>query len=148
VKRSFPVIWDATRATPSPSDCFADEIAIDFPSAGQFVERARGAFPDEAGGDVTLTTDVWLSRRDRSFGVIVPLDVPLRGTCGRCGGRGETWTEPCADCRGTGDSVVPHPVQLSVPPGVDDGARFRFRVRSTHAAPLRVEVRIRFADTR
>jgi len=148
VKRSFPVVWDATRAAAPRHDCFADEIAIDFPSAGQFAERVRGGLLDERCADLTLTTDVWLSRRDASVGVTVPLEVPLRRTCSRCGGRGETWTEPCADCCGTGDSVVPHPIRLSVPPGVDDGACFRFRVRSVHAEPLRVEVRIRFADTR
>ena len=148
MKRSIPVIWDTTRAAAPEHDCFADEIPSDFPSAGQFVERVRGRFEEEASSDVTLTTDLWLSRRDRSLGVVVPLEVPLRGTCARCGGGGGTWTEPCADCGGTGDAIVPRAVQIAVPPGVDDGARFRFRVRSADAAPLRVEVRIRVADTR
>jgi hypothetical protein len=35
-----------------------------------------------------------------------------------------------------------HPVRLSVPAGVADGARFRFRVSSPHAEPVRVEVRV------
>jgi hypothetical protein len=35
-----------------------------------------------------------------------------------------------------------HAVSVSVPPRVADGARFRFRVSSPHAAPARVEVRV------
>ena len=66
----------------------------------------------------------------------------MRGTCPHCGGRGETWTEPCALCCGTGESLFHHPVRVSVPPRVADGARFRFRVTSPDAAPVRVEVRV------
>jgi hypothetical protein len=126
--------------------CFADEIAIDFPSVGTLVERVRDAFlagiGDHVEGLETHTTEVSLSRRDATIGTVVPLEVPLRGLCALCGGRGETWTEPCAECCGTGESLVHHPVRLAVPPGVSDGARLRFRVRSPHAAPLRVEVRV------
>jgi hypothetical protein len=31
---------------------------------------------------------------------------------------------------------------VSVPPGVADGAKFRFRISSPHAAPVRVEIRV------
>jgi hypothetical protein len=106
--------------TDRPHDCFADEIAIDFPSVGDLVARVR---------------DAWR-------GTVVPLEVPLRGTCEICGGRGESWTEPCADCGGTGECQLSHPVRLSVPAGVANGARLRFRVNRPHAAPLRVEVRV------
>jgi hypothetical protein len=147
VKRSFPVVWDSVPAASGPHDCFADEIAIDFPSVDQFVQRVREGFLEERGDDM-LTTEVSLSRHDASFGVIIPLEVPLRGTCAHCGGRGETWAEPCAECCGTGHLVAHQPIRVTVPPGVGDGACFRFRVRSPHAGPLRVEVRIRLADTR
>ena len=130
-------------------DCFADEVAIDFPSVGQMLERVRDAFLGEGregpGGDednATHIADVSLSTRDAWRGAIVPLDLALRGTCPACGGRGETWTDPCVTCCGTGDALVRHPVRLSVPAGVADGARLRFRVRPPHAAPLSVEVRV------
>jgi hypothetical protein len=127
-------------------DCFADEIAIDFPSVGDLVERVRDAFLGEDSerpdGAATHIAEVSLSRRDATRGTVVPLEVPLRGTCGLCGGRGETWTEPCADCRGTGQALVQHPVRLPVPAGVAHGARLRFRVNSPHAAPLRVVLRV------
>jgi hypothetical protein len=99
-------------------------------------------FLGERPGIETLTAEVQLSRHDASIGAVVPLEVPLKGTCRTCGGRGETWTEPCEACCGTGDALVHHPVRLSVPPGVADGARFRFRVSSPHATPVRVEIRV------
>jgi hypothetical protein len=135
-------VWDAVSAADTPHDCFADEIAIDFPSVGDLVERVRDAFLGEREGADTLTTEVSLSTGEAFRGTIVPLDVPLRGTCRNCGGRGETWTEPCGACLGTGDSVVHHPVRVSVPARVADGTRFRFRVSSPHAAPVRVELRV------
>lgn len=132
-----------TRDTDQSNACFADEIAIDFPSVGHLVERVRDAFLGErADGDDTHTAEVLVSRRDARTGIVVPLDVPLRGTCQPCGGRGETWAEPCAECRGTGESLVRQPVRVSVPAGVADGARLRFRVSSPDAAPVRVEVRV------
>ena len=72
----------------------------------------------------------------------MPVDVPIRGMCPRCGGRGETWTEPCHGCRGTGESLFHHRVRVSVPRGVAHGARLRFRISSPHAATVRVEVRV------
>jgi hypothetical protein len=125
-----------------PYECFADEIAIDFPSVGHVVERMRDAFLGEDVDADVICTEVLLSRREASDGLVVSIEVPIRATCPDCGGRGETWTEPCADCGGTGESVFRHPVRVSVPRGVADGARFRFRVTSPDAACARVEVRV------
>jgi len=129
--------------TERPHDCFADEIAIDFPSVGDLVARVRDAFLGErAGGDDTHTAEVSVSSREAWRGTVIPLEVPLRGTCEICGGRGESWTEPCIFCGGTGDRQFSHPIRISVPAGVADGARLRFRVNRPHAAPLRVEIRV------
>ena len=125
-----------------PHECSADEIAIDFPSVGRVVERMRDAFLGEAVGGEVHCAEVLLSRREASDGLVVPVEVPIRATCAECGGRGETWTEPCDDCRGTGESVFRHEVRVNVPPGVADGATFRFRVTSPDAAAVRVEVRV------
>ena len=123
--------------------CFEDETAIDFPSVGGFVDRARDAFlGDDARDSGTVTREVRLSNREARRGTIVPLELPIRGLCGGCGGRGEVWTEPCEACCGSGHSLVRHPIRVSVPAGVSDGARFRFRVSSPHAAPVRVELRV------
>jgi hypothetical protein len=137
-----PTLWDTIRPAGAADECFADEIAIDFPSVDTMMARVRDSFLGEPEDPETLTTEVAVSTRDASRGVVLPLEVPLRGTCPVCGGRGETWTEPCPACRGTGDTLVQHPLQVSVPPGVADGAKFRFRISSPHAAPVRVEIRV------
>jgi hypothetical protein len=124
------------------NDCFADEIAIDFPDVGHVVERMRDAFLGKRLDDEVVRTELMLSGREAGGGFVVPVDVPIRGTCQRCGGRGETWTEPCQSCRGTGESLFTHRVRVSVPRGVVNGARFRFRVSSPHATTVRVEVRV------
>jgi|ERR1035437_487039 hypothetical protein len=123
-------------------ECFADEIAIDFPSVGHAVDRMRDAFLGERADADLVLTDVSLSREDAWRGLVMPLEVPIRGMCERCGGRGETWTEPCEGCCGSGESLVRYAVRLAVPPRIADGARIRFRLSSPHAAPVRVEVRV------
>lgn len=143
----MPTLWDTIRPTSGADECFADEIAIDFPSVDTMVARVRDAFLGEAADADTLTTEVSVSSRDASRGVVLPLEVPLRSTCQVCGGRGETWTEPCRACCGTGHHLVHHPLRLSVPAGVSHGARFRFRINSPHAAPVRVEVRVTVKET-
>jgi hypothetical protein len=126
-------------------ECFADEIAIDFPSVGRVVDRMREAFLGEPQPDDephALTLDVSLSTREASGGGVVPVEVPIRGACLSCGGRGETWTERCDSCRGTGDAIFPHLVRVPLPRGVADGACVRFRVNSPQAGMVRVKLRI------
>jgi hypothetical protein len=122
-------------------ECFEDEIAIDFPSVGNVVDRMRDAFLGERGDEV-LRADVSLSQREAQAGHVVSLKVPVRITCPNCGGRGETWTEPCGLCRGTGESVFQQGIRVTVPPRVADGACVRFRLKSPDAASIRVELRV------
>ncbi len=134
--------WDAVPWATAPHDCFADEIAIDFPSVGDVVDRMRDAFfGDDADGEL-LVSDLALSPDEAARGVMRPFDVPMRATCSHCGGRGERWGEACDACVGSGEALAYHSVRLTVPAGVSDGARFRFRVTSAHAAVARVEVRV------
>lgn len=123
-------------------DCFADEIAIDFPSVDPLVDRVRDAFLGERADDDMVVAEVSLTAGEAFRGRVVPIELQLRGTCGVCGGRGETWTEPCLECCGSGDAMFRHLVSVSVPPRIADGARVRFRISSPHAAPVRVEVRV------
>ena len=123
-------------------ECFADEIAIDFPSVGCVVDRMRDAFLGERHDADVLRAELSLSQREAVDGLVVPLEVPVRATCPNCGGRGETWAEPCDLCDGRGESSLQYPVSVTVPPGVADGARFRFRVTSPDACPVRVEIRV------
>jgi hypothetical protein len=126
-------------------ECFSDEIAIDFPSVGRVVDRMRDAFGERAVGEddrEVLTAEVSLSTRDAVAGRIVPVEVPVRGLCPDCGGRGESWTEPCASCCGTGDALFQHVVRVTLPPGLADGSCFSFRLNSPHASSVRVAVRV------
>jgi hypothetical protein len=123
-------------------ECFADEIAIDFPSVGNVVDRMRTAFLGEHADASVLRADVSLSQREAFDGHVVSLKVPVRITCPNCGGRGETWTEPCTLCVGTGESVFHQALRVSVPPRVADGACVRFRLKSPDAVSIRVELRV------
>jgi len=122
-------------------ECFADEIAIDFPSAGRVVERMRDSFLGEPAHDL-FETELPLSPREAFAGRMMPLVVPIRGACTGCGGRGESWAEPCLRCAGSGEAVFHHTVNVAVPPRVADGQTFRFRVTSPHTGSVRVNVRI------
>jgi hypothetical protein len=111
----------------SAADCLADEVHLDFPSVLNVLDRMRHSFfagptRPEAGPDVVITA------REAFWGATVPLDVPVRRTCGSCGGRGEIWSEWCPDCAGVGDQPSRQAVNLRIPAGVQHGARIRFRV--------------------
>jgi DnaJ-class molecular chaperone len=97
---------------------------------------------EDAGEDSRLLAEVKLSARQAYTGASVPLDVPLRATCALCGGRGETWTEACRACDGSGESLVRHQVTLSVPARVPDGSCFRFSITAPQALPTHIEIRV------
>jgi molecular chaperone DnaJ len=120
---------------------FADEIAIDFPSVASVLDRMRDAF-FMAEQPVTLSAELVLSAQEAMAGTSVPLEIPLRRTCGRCGGRGEVWTDWCAACLGLGEVTAAHPVTVRVPAGVREGAAFRFSITPPGAPSTVVELRI------
>ena len=123
-------------------ECFADEIAIDFPSAGRVVERMRDSFLCEPPAHDLFEAELSLSPREAFAGRVMPLVVPIRGACPCCGGRGESWAEPCLQCAGSGEALFHHTVNVAVPPRVSDGATFRFRVTSRHTGSVRVNIRV------
>jgi hypothetical protein len=122
------------------TSCFADEVVIDFPSPARAIDRIRRAFMSDE--RAAMAADLHLSAREGRDGATVPLGVPVRCTCRTCGGRGETWTECCAGCGGTGVEVLRHPVEVSVPPGTCDGDRFHFSISARHDLTTRIELRV------
>ena len=122
--------------------CLDDEVAIDFPSIAEAIERSRRAFLGDQDERETLRAELRVSWREAIDGATVPLDVPVRHTCAACGGRGESWLEPCAGCAGTGTWQRAHRVNVSVPAGVSDGARFRFTITTPCESSTRVDVRV------
>jgi molecular chaperone DnaJ len=123
------------------ADWLADEIAIDFPSISSLLDRMRDAFFGVA-PVVSLSAELVVSPQEAFWGATVPMAVPLRRTCPRCGGRGETWNEWCVACAGGGEVTVQHEVRFSVPAGVRGGERFRFSVVASGAPPTVIEVRV------
>jgi DnaJ-class molecular chaperone len=133
--------YDARLMACSRADWLADEIAIDFPSVASVLDSMRDSFFAETAG-VCLSAEVVLTPQEAFWGALVPLDVPLRRTCRRCGGRGEVWSDWCAACGGVGEVAAVHEMRLRVPAGVREGARFRFSVAPNGAPQTSVEVRI------
>jgi molecular chaperone DnaJ len=121
---------------------FADEIAIDFPSVADLVARMREAFVEPDEQRAHLSAEIELTPREAIEGVVVPLDVPVSRACSLCGGRGEIWMEPCDACRGRGERLAVHPIEVAIPPGVRHGARFRINLTPPFARPTIVDVRI------
>jgi DnaJ-class molecular chaperone len=133
--------YDAGRFAEGRADWLADEIAIDFPSVANVVDRIRDSFFGGARA-AALSAEIIVSPQEAFRGALVPLRVPLRRTCPRCGGRGEVWSEWCPACGGDGEIAAAHEMRLRVPAGVREGDRFRFSV-SARGTPLTfVEVRI------
>ena len=126
---------------------FADEVIIDFPSVAPAVERMRRSFLiDER--PQPLSASIELSAAEAVNGATLPLNVPVQCTCTCCGGRGESWTETCGTCGGGGFELLRHAVQVTIPAGVRDGARFCFTVTPRHNRPTRIELRIVVAADR
>jgi DnaJ-class molecular chaperone len=122
-----------------------DEVAIDFPSLDEAVERMFDAFlapVEETAGKPDLSAELRLSAREAFQGVTVPFDVPVRKICAECGGRGEVWSDPCVRCDGAGHRLANHPVRFVVPPRVQHGERFSVSIAFPLASPTRVEVLI------
>jgi DnaJ-class molecular chaperone len=124
------------------TDCFADEVVIDFPSVAHAVDRVRASFLTSERPEALLAT-IRVTLREAVEGATLPLDVPLRCTCSGCGGRGESWTERCSRCDGTGTELFTHQLQVTLPPGVADGARFQFSVTPRHNPSTRIELHVR-----
>lgn len=55
--------------------------------------------------------------------------------CDQCSGRGRVVVEPCSECRGAGSVADEVAVTVTIPPGVDDGARMRLTGRGQAGDP-------------
>ena len=139
-RRSYDASLTRDRAA-GRAEWLADEVAIDFPSVSSVLDQMRHSFFGPADA-ARLSAEIVLTPQEAFWGTTVPLDVPLRRTCPRCGGRGETWDEWCGSCGGGGEISAQHQMELRVPAGVHEGARFRFTVMPQGSPPTLVEVRV------
>lgn len=139
-----PVALVSTDDSRVDISCFADEVVIDFPSVALAVDRIRRGFLVDEPPPRWQTT-VRLSPGEARRGVTTPIEVPVRLTCHNCGGRGESWAEPCSRCAGTGTLLLHHVVQVTIPSGVIDGDHFYFTVVPRQHTPTRIELLVRVA---
>jgi hypothetical protein len=122
--------------------CFEDEVAIDFPAIAPVVDRMRAAMLGAEWEPMARRAAIRVSPREALAGVTLPIELPVRRTCHGCGGRGESWAEPCPVCAGSGERSTPHVFTVSVPAGVADGTRFTVLVGTPHGLPTRIEVTV------
>jgi hypothetical protein len=136
-----PVALVSIDESPVDISCFADEVVIDFPSVALAVDRIRRGFlVDEPPRRWPMSIRLPASEARR--GVTTPIEVPVRLTCYQCGGRGESWSDRCSRCDGTGTLLLHHVVQVTIPAGVIDGDRFYFTVVPRQHTPTRIELRV------
>jgi len=132
---------ESARFTDSRAEWLTDEVAIDFPSISALLDRMRHSFFGGATlGD--LAAEIVLTPAEAAGGALVPLGVPVRQTCPHCGGRGATSQEWCDLCAGCGSISGFHHVEVRIPAGVREGARFRFSVMPAGAPQTVVDVHI------
>jgi len=134
---------DRLAAHPADPDraCFADEAGIDFPALAVAVERMRQSL---VGNEAGRAVDVRLAiaRASAQRGGEVSVELPVRRTCERCGGRGEAWDEPCAPCSGAGHTEERREVTIALPRGVGDGDRLLVRLAGRHVVPTAITLHV------
>jgi hypothetical protein len=142
-------VWDPP-AGAGVAACLADETAIDFPAVIRLADGARRALGDEPDSECARAAEpiealgavVQLSPRAAALGAVVSCQLVMRDICPACGGRGESWSEPCPRCATAGHVVVRRRVRLAVPAGVRDGTVCRFRLLRANQSSVKVDVRI------
>jgi hypothetical protein len=122
--------------------CFADEAGIDFPALAVVVERMRHAFVGEDESRPQLEVPVDVPRAIAQRGADVTVQLPVRRTCERCGGRGEAWEEPCLPCAGAGHTEERREITVGLPRGVADGDRLLVRLGGRHVVPTAVAIHV------
>ena len=133
------------RLTAHPADpgraCFADEAGIDFPALAVATERMRHAFVG-AEASPTIEVPLDLQRGSALRGGDVSVQLPVRRTCERCGGRGEAWDEPCAPCAGAGHTEETRDITIALPRGLTNGDRLLVRLGGRHVVPTAVTLHV------
>jgi hypothetical protein len=125
----------------SVANVLADEVHQDFPSMLSVLDRMRQSFFGDAPRPQS-GADIVVSPQEAFWGATVALHVPVNRTCAGCGGRGEVWSDWCAECAGAGDLPGRQAVYLRVPAGVQEGTRLRFRVAAPGIRPAVIDARI------
>lgn len=119
-----------------------DEVALDFPSARQALDRARRDFVDAEAPALVVAVDVTLTPLEARRSARVPLCLHVPAVCESCGGRGEAWDEPCQTCSAVGTSTAARYVVVRVPANTAGGSTLRYRHALPYGPLLRLDVRL------
>ncbi len=95
--------------------------------------------PVQAG---SLSGEILLTADEAAAGGILPLDIPLRGSCPACSGTGGSAFD-CGRCGGEGTVERRMPIPVRIPHGVKDGAVFQVSVDEPGIASVLLTVHIR-----
>ena len=103
--------------TSMSQDCFADEIAIDFPSVEPAVERMRDAFLGERPADDDRPRAAprgdWCRAAKRGTGWWCRSRCRFAPCAGTAAVAARSGREPCTDCHGTGTRLYHHSVRVT-----------------------------------
>ena len=86
-----------------------------------------GGRGSQTGSARACTACAGMGQRRQATNSILGMQFSTVVTCDHCGGSGEVIDDPCTDCGGQGRSRKFDEVEVSIPTGVDQGMRVRFR---------------------
>ncbi len=90
----------------------------------------------------SLAGEILLTNEEAAAGGILPLDIPLRGSCPACNGTGGSAFD-CGRCGGDGAIERRLPIPVRIPQGIRDGAVFQVNVDEPGVASVLLTVHIR-----
>jgi molecular chaperone DnaJ len=90
----------------------------------------------------SLSGEILLTADEAAAGGILPLDIPLQGSCPACNGTGGSAFD-CGRCAGEGTVERRMPIPVRIPHGIKDGAVFQVNVDEPGIASVLLTVHIR-----
>lgn len=90
----------------------------------------------------SLSGEILLTAEEAAVGGILPLDIPLRGSCPACNGTGGSAFD-CGRCGGEGTVERRMPIPVRIPQRVRDGAVFQVNVDEPGVSSVLLTVHIR-----
>ncbi len=88
----------------------------------------------------TQNLDVDITLREAFEGTKRVVSYRRPESCSVCGGQGFRGNTVCANCGGSGATDRPVRLEVTIPPGIDDGGKIRLRPNQTSEIIIRVRV--------